>query len=218
MAMGERLVPESCGSCSKRGGNVRAGASAGQGQASAWRPAGAGGDRVRGGDGLHVATAAPAFGPAGPTAHRCFTYLAAAMAMLGPAQNRYADPSAWNRLHEELGYSCPPTTRPSSTHTFRFTSTSICTCPTRRLSEGTQGSGSGTRSGRGPRCPGTNLTSTQTRTPRLLFKLRELNFGTTDGRWPIASTDRGETFFLVSGSVTPRLLVEAERAAGPSTT
>ncbi|GDY80589.1 hypothetical protein SAV31267_100740 [Streptomyces avermitilis] len=54
--------------------------------------------------------------------------------------------------------------------------------------------------------------------PRLLFKLRELNFGTTDGRWPIASTDRGETFFLVSGSVTPRLLVEAERAAGPSTT
>ncbi|MEU1458854.1 hypothetical protein [Streptomyces avermitilis] len=35
-----------------------------------------------------------------------------------------------------------------------------------------------------------------------------LNFGTTDGLWPIASIDRGETFFLASGSVTPRLLVE----------
>ena len=29
-------------------------------------------------------------------------YLAAAMAMLGPARNRYAAPAAWDRLHTEL--------------------------------------------------------------------------------------------------------------------
>ncbi|MFJ9590735.1 hypothetical protein [Streptomyces acidicola] len=34
-------------------------------------------------------------------------YLAAAMAMLGPAQNRYADPAAWDRLHAELGIQLP---------------------------------------------------------------------------------------------------------------
>ncbi|WP_251016591.1 hypothetical protein [Streptomyces sp. ISL-99] len=44
--------------------------------------------------------------------------------------------------------------------------------------------------------------------PRLLFGLKELSFGTTDGLWPIASTDRGETIFLAPGSVIPRLLVE----------
>ncbi|WNO62445.1 hypothetical protein RPQ02_00805 [Streptomyces sp. AM2-3-1] len=35
-------------------------------------------------------------------------YLAAAMAMLGPAQNRHADPAAWDRLHAELGIQLPP--------------------------------------------------------------------------------------------------------------
>ncbi|MFC9621134.1 hypothetical protein ACFTXM_14390 [Streptomyces sp. NPDC056930] len=34
-------------------------------------------------------------------------YLAAAMAMLGPAQNRHADPAAWDRLHAELGMQLP---------------------------------------------------------------------------------------------------------------
>ncbi|MEU2490930.1 hypothetical protein [Streptomyces sp. NPDC007883] len=34
-------------------------------------------------------------------------YLAAAKAMLGPAQNRYTDPSAWDRLHRQLGVHLP---------------------------------------------------------------------------------------------------------------
>ncbi|MET9429023.1 MULTISPECIES: hypothetical protein [unclassified Streptomyces] len=34
-------------------------------------------------------------------------YLTAAMAMLRPAQNRYADPVAWDRLHAELGIRRP---------------------------------------------------------------------------------------------------------------
>ncbi|MCX5206128.1 hypothetical protein OG897_32565 [Streptomyces sp. NBC_00237] len=34
-------------------------------------------------------------------------YLAAAMELLGPAQNRYADPAAWEQLHAELGIRLP---------------------------------------------------------------------------------------------------------------
>ncbi|MEH6375545.1 hypothetical protein V7793_14575 [Streptomyces sp. KLMMK] len=34
-------------------------------------------------------------------------YLAATVAMLGPARNRYADPSAWDRLHADLGMQLP---------------------------------------------------------------------------------------------------------------
>lgn len=34
-------------------------------------------------------------------------YLPAVMAMLGPAQNQYADPAAWDRLHAELGIRLP---------------------------------------------------------------------------------------------------------------
>ncbi|MFJ4152774.1 hypothetical protein ACIP10_35095 [Streptomyces galbus] len=35
-------------------------------------------------------------------------YLAAVLEMLGPAQNRHADPAAWDRLHAELGIQLPP--------------------------------------------------------------------------------------------------------------
>jgi hypothetical protein len=45
--------------------------------------------------------------------------------------------------------------------------------------------------------------------PRLLFGLAELTFGTRNGLWPIAGTDRGETLFLVAAHGTaPWLLVE----------
>ncbi|MFF1839081.1 hypothetical protein ACFVXE_33630 [Streptomyces sp. NPDC058231] len=43
--------------------------------------------------------------------------------------------------------------------------------------------------------------------PRQLFGLDELSFGTRNGLWPIASTDRGETIFLISATSVPRLLV-----------
>ncbi|WP_328457487.1 hypothetical protein OG780_42380 [Streptomyces sp. NBC_00386] len=45
--------------------------------------------------------------------------------------------------------------------------------------------------------------------PRLLFGLTELSFGTRNGLRPIASTDRGETLFLVAADDTaPWILVE----------
>ncbi|WP_326659034.1 hypothetical protein [Streptomyces canus] len=34
-------------------------------------------------------------------------YLAATMAMLGPAQDRFAEPSAWDRLYADLGVRLP---------------------------------------------------------------------------------------------------------------
>ncbi|MFI8827321.1 SMI1/KNR4 family protein [Streptomyces sp. NPDC053431] len=39
--------------------------------------------------------------------------------------------------------------------------------------------------------------------PRVLFGLTELSFGTRNGLWPIASTDRGETIFLMAADNTP---------------
>jgi hypothetical protein len=36
--------------------------------------------------------------------------------------------------------------------------------------------------------------------PHQLFGLDELSFGTRDGLWPIASTDRGETIFLIAAN------------------
>ncbi|MEU7018955.1 hypothetical protein [Streptomyces sp. NPDC046385] len=44
--------------------------------------------------------------------------------------------------------------------------------------------------------------------PRLLFELKELSFGTREGLWPIASTDRGETVFLSAAADSSWLLVE----------
>ncbi|MFE2522523.1 SMI1/KNR4 family protein [Streptomyces mirabilis] len=43
--------------------------------------------------------------------------------------------------------------------------------------------------------------------PRRLFGLDELSFGTRNGLWPIASTDRGETIFLLATPGAPKLLV-----------
>ncbi|MFF0597535.1 hypothetical protein [Streptomyces antibioticus] len=43
--------------------------------------------------------------------------------------------------------------------------------------------------------------------PRKLFGLDELSFGTRDGLWPIASTDRGEAVFLIASANSLSLLV-----------
>ncbi|MER7693991.1 SMI1/KNR4 family protein [Streptomyces sp. NPDC097610] len=133
-------------------------------------------------------------------------YLAAVMAMLGPAQNRYADPSAWDRLHAEfdvrlpsdyqvlvdayapielnghLSLSHPATERWNLGQRIRDT--------VRAWSE----------------VSWDDLDADED--PRLLFGLKELSFGTRDGLWPIASTDRGETIFLIAASDTSWLLVE----------
>lgn len=47
--------------------------------------------------------------------------------------------------------------------------------------------------------------------PRLQLGLTELTFGTDPGLWPITSTDRGETVFLVTGPDTPWLLVARDQ-------
>ncbi|WP_327277804.1 SMI1/KNR4 family protein [Streptomyces sp. NBC_01224] len=135
-------------------------------------------------------------------------YLAATMAMLGPPQNRYADPSAWDRLHEELGIQLPSDYQAlvdayapihlnghlylSHPATERWNLRQWIRDTIRAWSE----------------VPWDELDLDADQDPRLLFGLKELSFGTIDGLWPIASTDRGETIFLAAGSVTPRLLVE----------
>ncbi|MFG3087468.1 hypothetical protein ACGGAI_07625 [Streptomyces antibioticus] len=43
--------------------------------------------------------------------------------------------------------------------------------------------------------------------PRKLLGLDELSFGTRDGLWPIASTDRGEAVFLIASANSPWRLV-----------
>ncbi|MFJ8655811.1 hypothetical protein ACIRNU_26005 [Streptomyces rochei] len=43
--------------------------------------------------------------------------------------------------------------------------------------------------------------------PRQLLGLEELSFGTQNGLWPIAGTDRGETIFLDAASDATRLVV-----------
>lgn len=55
--------------------------------------------------------------------------------------------------------------------------------------------------------------------PRLLFGLTELSFGTRNGLWPIASTDRGETLFLVAvHDPAPGFWSKTARAVGHGTT
>ena len=137
-------------------------------------------------------------------------YLTAAMAMLGPAENRYADPSAWNRLQEELGVELP----------VDYKAIVDAYAPIKL---------NGHLYLHHPATERWNLT-TQIRDtvqawsaiawddvldadedPRLLFGLTDLTFGTDPGLWPITSTDRGETVFLVTGPDAPWLLVSRDQ-------
>ncbi|MFD1275652.1 SMI1/KNR4 family protein [Streptomyces kaempferi] len=134
-------------------------------------------------------------------------YLPAVMAMLGPAQNRYADPAAWDTLHAELGIQLPTDYQTlldayapiqlnghlSLSHpaTARWNLGDWIRDSARAWSE----------------IPWDDLDPDED--PRLLFGLTELSFGTRNGLWPITSTDRGETLFLVAADDTaPWILVE----------
>lgn len=136
-------------------------------------------------------------------------YLAATMAMLGPAENRYANPAAWERLHAQLGIRLPndyqalvdayapiqlnghlylhhPATEPWNLG--QWISDTV-----RAWND----------------VPWEELDLDADEDPRALFGLMELSFGTRDGLWPITSTDRGETLFLMTEDDTaPRFLVE----------
>ncbi|MCY0937341.1 SMI1/KNR4 family protein [Streptomyces sp. H34-S4] len=133
-------------------------------------------------------------------------YLTATMTMLGPPENLYADPHAWTRLHEELGVDLPADYQaiidayaPIELNghlylhhpaTERWNLTTWIRDTIRAWSE----------------VPWDDLDPDED--PRLLFGLEHLEFGTSSGLWPIASTNRGETIFLHPGPDTPTLLIE----------
>ncbi|MFI5865357.1 SMI1/KNR4 family protein [Streptomyces sp. NPDC051546] len=140
-------------------------------------------------------------------------YLAAAMAMLGPAQNRYADSAAWDRLHTELGIHQLPTDYLTLVDAYapiqlnghlylhhpateRWNLGQYIRDTVRAWSE----------------VSWDDLDPDED--PRELFELAELNFGTRDGPWPIASTDRGEVTFLVAADGTAPWLLVADGDGG----
>ncbi len=134
-------------------------------------------------------------------------YLAAVMEMLGPAQNRHADPAAWDRLHAELGIQLPPDYRVlvdafapieinghlylSHPATEWWNLGEYIRSTIKAWSE----------------VPWDDLDLDAAEDPRILFGLDELSFGTPNGLWPIASTDRGEIIFLLATPDDPRFLV-----------
>ncbi|MFD7335732.1 SMI1/KNR4 family protein [Streptomyces violascens] len=135
-------------------------------------------------------------------------YLAATMAMLGPAQNRYADPSAWDRLHADLGIQLPSDYQVlvdayAPIHINSHLNLSHPATEPWNLGKWIQDT---IQAWSEVSWEEVGLDADED--PRLLFGLKELTFGTPDGLWPIASTDRGETVFLIPGSDTPHLVVE----------
>ncbi|MFD5624364.1 SMI1/KNR4 family protein [Streptomyces yangpuensis] len=136
-------------------------------------------------------------------------YLAATMAMLGPTQNRYADPTARDRLHAQLGIRLPTDYQAlvdayAPVHlnghlylhhpaTERWNLDRWITDTVRAWSD----------------VPWDEHDLDADEDPRALFGLTELSFGTGSGPWPIAGTDRGETIFLMAADDTaPWILVE----------
>ncbi|MDX3379769.1 SMI1/KNR4 family protein [Streptomyces sp. ME02-6991-2A] len=134
-------------------------------------------------------------------------HLSAVMAMLGPAPNRHVDPAAWDRLHAELGIRLPADYQvlvdayaPVQLNRHLY----LHHPATERWNLGQQIRGT-VRAWSEVEWDGLDPDED----PRLLFGLEELSFGTPQGLWPIASTDRGETVFLVAaGTAAPWLLVE----------
>lgn len=133
-------------------------------------------------------------------------YLAATMAMLGPAQNRYANPAAWDRLHEDLGMRLPSDYRilidayaPVQLNGHLY----LHHPATERWNLGTEIRNTARAWSQVPWDD-----ADPDEDPRVLFGLEELVFGAENGLWPITSTDRGETVFLAPGPNAPCLLVE----------
>ncbi|MFF4519812.1 SMI1/KNR4 family protein [Streptomyces mirabilis] len=137
-------------------------------------------------------------------------YLPAVMAMLGQAQNRYADPSAWNRLHAELGIRLP---NDYQTLVDAYAPIELnCHLSLHHPATGRWNLGDWIQD---TACawsevPWDDLDADED--PRLLFGLTELSFGTSIGLWPIASTDRGETLFLTAadGALSGILVEDGE--------
>jgi hypothetical protein len=123
-------------------------------------------------------------------------YLPAVMAMLGQAHNRYADPSAWDRLHAELGIRLPTDYQTivdayAPVQLNGHLSLSHPATARWNLGEWIQDTARAWSE-----IPWDDLEPEED--PRLLFGLAELSFATRNGLWPIASTDQGETLFLMA--------------------
>lgn len=138
-------------------------------------------------------------------------YLAAAMAMLGPAQNRYADPTAWDRLQAELGIQLPSDYRflVDAFAPIQINGHLYLSHPATEWWNLGRDIRSGIKAW--SEVPWDDLDLDADEDPRQLFGLAELSFGTRNGLWPITSTDRGETVFLLAATDaeadTPRFLV-----------
>ncbi|WP_171110466.1 MULTISPECIES: SMI1/KNR4 family protein [Streptomyces] len=129
------------------------------------------------------------------------------MAMLGPAQNRYAQPSAWSASTPISADGLPPDYRVivdayapiqlnghlylSHLATERWNLAQWIRDTIHAWSE----------------VPWDELDLDADEDPRRLFGLEELSFGTRNGLWPIACTDRGETIFLDAAADATRLVV-----------
>ncbi|MFE6764177.1 SMI1/KNR4 family protein [Streptomyces sp. NPDC057689] len=131
-------------------------------------------------------------------------YLAAVMAMLGPPEHRFGDPAAWDRLHAELGVELPSDYRalvdayaPVQLNGHLY----LLHPATERWNLG-EDIRQSVHAWSDVSWEGLDADED----PRQLFGFAEMRFGTPDGLWPIASTDRGEAIFFVDDG-RPRFLV-----------
>jgi hypothetical protein len=124
-------------------------------------------------------------------------YLRAALDMIGPPENRYADPAAWARLEAELGTELPADYKtvvdayaPIQINVHLYLSHPAT--PRWTLSEMIRDTSRAYSQTRWER----DWTNDPGSDPRLICGLRDLAFGTPQGLIPLASTDRGQTIFL----------------------
>jgi hypothetical protein len=134
-------------------------------------------------------------------------HLTAVMAMLGPARTRPADPSAWERLHAELGFELPADYRAvvDAYAPVQLNGHLYLSHPATGWWNLGEWIGETVAAWQGVGWDSFDLPLDED--PRRLFGLEVLRFGTPDGLWPLASSDRGETVFLVADTDAPRYLV-----------
>ncbi|WP_406834936.1 SMI1/KNR4 family protein [Streptomyces sp. AHU1] len=134
-------------------------------------------------------------------------YLAGTMAILGPAQNRYAEPSAWDRLHADLGIRLPPDYRVIVDGYVPIRLNGHLSLPHPATERWNLGQWIRDTIQAWSQVPWDELDLDEDEDPRQLFGLEELSFGTRNGLWPIASTDRGEMAFLDAAADATRIVV-----------
>jgi hypothetical protein len=127
-------------------------------------------------------------------------YLRAVIDMVGPPENRWTDPAAWLRLETGLGLRLPADYK---TVVDAYAPIQLNghldlhhpASPAWNLGQWIEET---VRAFSEVDWDGLDLDADED--PRRLFGLPELTFGTPGGLWPLASTDRGETLFLVPGA------------------